>query len=241
MRHGSDRSFGNVLYTEMLSMNETPQSIGKAGRYYLWFVMVQAAVLFMFMGLSHLVPRHSQRANLFRARMEITGRLKTVLEIFKADCGRYPTTAEGWKVMIRPPVVGSLTNWSGPYLDVASGDFEDPWGHEYVYRFPAVYSTSGYDLYSLGPDGKSVSGGNDPDDIDNWGKPAVLPVTLARLIDEIGILLLLIPVLFVAAMIGQLTLPEVREASREYRWVDWFWLLISAIAFYVVLVPRNLS
>jgi type II secretion system protein G len=212
-----------------------------AGRFYLWFVMLQAAVLFIFMGLSHLVPRQSQRARSFRARAEIMGHLKTVLEIFKTDCGRYPTMAEGWKVMVSPPVDGSLTNWGGPYLDLASGNLEDPWGHEYVYRFPAVYSTNGYDLYSLGPDGKSASGGNDPDDIDNWGKPLALPVTLARLIDESGILLLLIPLLFVAGMIGQLTVPDVREASREYRWVDWLWLVISVVAFYFALLRPRIS
>ena len=41
---------------------------------------------------------------------------------------------------------------------------KDPWGQEYVYRFPGSRSRNGYDLFSAGPDRK-------PDTADDdWGE-----------------------------------------------------------------------
>jgi hypothetical protein len=47
---------------------------------------------------------------------------------------------------------------------------QDPWQRNLVYRYPGKYNTVGPDVYSLGKDGKSSSGGNDPDDINNWNR-----------------------------------------------------------------------
>lgn len=100
---------------------------------------------------------------LMSASCDVNGGLKTTLDVFKADCGRYPTQAEGLKVLIAPPTDGSLTNWRGPYFDSADV-LKDPWGHEYIYRIPSTHGTNDYDLFSMGPDGRSDTG----DDIGNW-------------------------------------------------------------------------
>ena len=47
-------------------------------------------------------------------------------------------------------------------------DIKDPWGRDIVCRIPGTHNTAGADVYSLGEDGRSSSGGNDPDDINNW-------------------------------------------------------------------------
>ena len=87
--------------------------------------------------------------------------------MFDADCGRYPTTAEGLKALLEKPNGSSITNWQGPYLKKAS-DLEDPWGHEYIYRCPGIHNTNLYDLISMSPDGRS----NTDDDIGNWATQA---------------------------------------------------------------------
>jgi hypothetical protein len=46
--------------------------------------------------------------------------------------------------------------------------FLDPWGHEYIYVYPCDYSNCSYGIYSLGPDGVSETGGDDPDDLNSW-------------------------------------------------------------------------
>jgi len=93
---------------------------------------------------------------------------KTALDAFQKDCGRFPSSAEGLAALTTRP--GDLTErqWHGPYLDAAIP--KDPWGHDYVYRYPGIHNTNEFDIYSCGPDGVSKSGGNDADDIANWPK-----------------------------------------------------------------------
>ena len=91
------------------------------------------------------------------------------LSEFKVDCSRFPTTDEGLNVLVRRPSGDLGTNWHGPYLDKDSIPL-DPWQRPFVYRCPGIHNTNGYDLYSGGPDGKSKTGGGDPDDINNWDR-----------------------------------------------------------------------
>jgi general secretion pathway protein G len=94
------------------------------------------------------------------------GAFSIALKMFNDDCGRYPTTAEGLAALIKRPQDIPPEKWH-KYLDVEHIP-TDPWGHAYVYRYPGVHNTNAFDIYSCGPDGKSQSGGDDPDDINNW-------------------------------------------------------------------------
>ena len=73
---------------------------------------------------------------------------------------------DAFHASITGPLIGHAQvhaeGWLEPYLkqDVP----KDNWGNEYVYRYPGQYNEYGYDLYSLGPDGKQGGG----DDIVNW-------------------------------------------------------------------------
>lgn len=89
----------------------------------------------------------------------------TALDMFKYDCGRFPSTAEGLMALNKQPTNMTGTNWHGPYLDSIP---KDPWERDYVYRYPGVHNTNRFDLYSCGPDGVSKSGGDDADDISYW-------------------------------------------------------------------------
>jgi len=85
------------------------------------------------------------------------------LNMFRADCGRYPTTAESLDALIkRPTSIPEGGHWRGPYLAVDKLR-TDPWGHDYVYRCPGVHNLDSYDVYSLGRNGK---GGDEA--IGNW-------------------------------------------------------------------------
>ena len=93
-----------------------------------------------------------------------TSIIKTALNSFELDCGRFPTSTEGLGALIQKPVdLGESANWQR-YLDESRIPL-DPWGHEYLYRCPGAVNTDSYDLYSMGPDGKE---GTD-DDIGNIG------------------------------------------------------------------------
>ena len=107
----------------------------------------------------------SDRARPTAARADIDDRLPTGLETFRRDCGRYPTTAEGWAALLQCPTNLPAERWHGPYLDRIP---LDPWGSVYVYACPGLHHPNGFDLYSCGPDEISKSKGGDPDDINNW-------------------------------------------------------------------------
>ena len=71
------------------------------------------------------------------------GVLRTKLECFHRDCGRYPTEGEGlWAMVLNPGV----TNWHGPYLTKVPPDL---WRHRYNYGCTNDTVTLG----SAGPDG----------------------------------------------------------------------------------------
>jgi general secretion pathway protein G len=123
----------------------------------LLLVMVILAVLAATVSLKF--TNRSKEARITAARADIAN-IEVALDAFEIDCGRYPTTSEGLKWLVEEPT--GLDNWKGPYIK--RGVPTDPWKQEYAYRQPGRQNTSGYDLYSFGPD--EVEGGDD--DIDNW-------------------------------------------------------------------------
>ena len=92
------------------------------------------------------------------ARTDINA-LETALQAYEIDNGRPPSTEEGLGALVNQPA--SARNWKGPYIK--RGMPSDPWGNPYVYRFPGSNNENGFDLSSLGPDGRE--GG---DDVNNW-------------------------------------------------------------------------
>lgn len=86
----------------------------------------------------------------------------TALDNYRLDNGVYPSTAQGLAALReRPSLPPAATNWKGPYLrkDVPL----DPWGRPYLYASPGTRNTSGYDLSTLGRDGKVGGSGEDAD------------------------------------------------------------------------------
>ena len=108
-----------------------------------------------------VVPKfagRSEQARVAATKAEIAI-IDGAFDQFEIDCGRYPSTEEGLRALVEQPP--NVQNWHGPYLK--RGVPADKWGNAYVYRYPGIHNTSGFDLSSMGPDGRE---GND--DIDNW-------------------------------------------------------------------------
>ncbi len=205
---------------------------------YLWALLVaQAALLIAVMGVRVHYSR-LPHVPIAAARADIHGGINTALQMFKEDCGRYPTTAEGWAVMHEPPADGSLTNWRGPYLDLPVAP-KDPWGHDYVYRFPGAYNMNGYDLYSRGSDGMSETGGNDLDDINNWDESSprggfVLNSYYGdQQFAKAATMLLIIPFLFGIKTVAEKKLPRVRAVVTRHPRANAVWILMSLMAVFI--------
>ena len=95
------------------------------------------------------------------ARIQIQS-FASALDLFYLDAGRYPTSAEGLAVLVRP--TAGVTAWNGPYLKGGIVP-ADPWGKPYVYRSPGEHGA--YDVVSFGSDGQEGGTGTAAD-ITSW-------------------------------------------------------------------------
>jgi general secretion pathway protein G len=85
-------------------------------------------------------------------------RLSMAVESYYLDTGATPDSLD---VLVNES--GDVSGWNGPYVKQSS--LKDPWGREYVYRYPGDHGD--FDIYSLGADGQP--GGEDKNaDINSW-------------------------------------------------------------------------
>ena len=84
------------------------------------------------------------------------------IELFKLDVGRYPTTDEGLKVLLKGSMI-ERANTTGYIRYLA----KDPWGFPYQYKYPGTHNKDSFDIWSNGADG-TVGGDGYNGDIGNW-------------------------------------------------------------------------
>ncbi len=86
----------------------------------------------------------------------------TALGAYKLDTGTFPTTEQGLAALRVKPA--DVNQWAGPYMpqDIP----KDPWGHDYVYRYPGEHGDEP-DILSLGLDGQPGGEGLNAD-IVSW-------------------------------------------------------------------------
>ena len=130
------------------------------------FTLLELVVVIIVLGLlaaivaPQILGRVSDaRTTAAQTQVELFG---TALDNYRLDNGAYPTTEQGLSALREKPTRAPVpTNWRGPYLrkEVPL----DPWGKPYSYRSPGERNASGYDLMSLGRDGKAGGEGEDKD------------------------------------------------------------------------------
>jgi general secretion pathway protein G len=91
------------------------------------------------------------------------------LDAYRLDNDGYPTSEQGLDALRNVPETGEPPrNWRGPYVRQTIP--MDPWSRPWVYVAPGISNPRGYDLYTLGKDGK-VGGEGDNADITSWNGP----------------------------------------------------------------------
>ncbi len=129
------------------------------------FTLTELLIVLVIVGLlAALVgPTLYQRINpakqsVARAQME---NFMTALDSYFLDNGNFPTTQQGLGALRTRPE--GAAKWNGPYLKKEIP--ADPWGNAFVYRSPG--RNGGYEIVSLGADGKE-GGEGDHADINSW-------------------------------------------------------------------------
>jgi hypothetical protein len=90
------------------------------------------------------------------------GALATQITLYRQNTGQHPTTLKDLTTRPADPAVAA--RWGNqPYIHDPSS-LMDPWAGQLQYRIPGVHNPTGFDLWSMGPDGVSGTA----DDIGNW-------------------------------------------------------------------------
>ncbi len=134
------------------------------------FTLIELLVVLIIIGIlaGYVGPRimgHPEEAKRTMAAVQMTG-IETALESYKLDNGSYPTTEQGLQALVEAPSVGRLAKkWrKGGYMKKGRVP-TDPWGNEFLYLSPGIYSD--FDIISYGADGES-GGEEDGADVNNW-------------------------------------------------------------------------
>lgn len=133
-----------------------PNRISPATGFTLVELLVVLAILALLAGL--VGPRVLNQ--LGGAKSKVAGsqisNFEQVLEMYKLDVGRFPSSDLGLDALINQP--SGANGWNGPYLKEVP---LDPWGYPYQYRFPG--ENGEFDIISLGADGAPGGEGENAD------------------------------------------------------------------------------
>ena len=120
------------------------------------FTLIEILVVLVILGLlAGLVgPRLFGKVDSSKVRTAETQvrMLKTALQTYRLDVGRYPRAEEGLAALQQRPEGADVPTWAGPYLDENLP--ADPWGNPYQYRDEPAGGQE-FTLYSFGADGAS--------------------------------------------------------------------------------------
>ncbi len=128
------------------------------------FTLIELLLVLVILGIlaAIVVPKFSGRTEQARrtaaqSQISIFG---NALDAFEVDVGYYPKGQNGLQDLVATP--RDAKDWKGPYLQ---GEIPlDPWGNAYRYECPGRQNPNGYDLFSVGLDGRDGT----EDDITNW-------------------------------------------------------------------------
>ncbi len=84
--------------------------------------------------------------------VRVTGDLqaiKTSLIAYEGLNGFCPTTEQGLQALVAQPSTEPKPLQWRQFMEAVP---RDPWGSEYLYRYPGVKNPNKYDIYSAGPD-----------------------------------------------------------------------------------------
>ncbi|MBY0431028.1 MAG: type II secretion system major pseudopilin GspG, partial [Rhodospirillales bacterium] len=104
------------------------------------FTLLELLVVMAILGLlaafaAPQVMKYLGGARTDAAKVQIQN-LSAMLDLYRLDNGRYPSSTEGLLALVDKP--GGVTRWNGPYVKKRDM-LADPWGKPYQYRAPGEH------------------------------------------------------------------------------------------------------
>jgi len=161
-----------------------------------------------------------------KANSEVRGGINACLA-FEAAYGCYPPQHNWLEELVGGDNAIINTDKCG-YLN-AQIPFIDPWGNPYIYKIPGKYNPGSFDFYSMGRDGKSKTGGNDPDDISVWNDKAY------RVYNPIITPTRAIYLLFCFLLVAAVVTTGIRKRAMSKK--EWHALFTRSVVVLCILVP----
>lgn len=136
------------------------------------FTLIEIMAVVLIIGLltgivGYSIFQQVDKGRVTAAKAQIS-QLEGVLELYRMDNARFPTTEQGLEALTQPPTAGpEARNYpSGGYLKGGRVPM-DPWGERFQYESPGQHNHDSYDIWSYGADGQPGGEGIDAD-ITNW-------------------------------------------------------------------------
>jgi len=125
-------------------------------------IVLVLAIISLLLGLSVVLMKNVWKdAAVQKAEADIKG-LQTALVRYRTTSRMLPSSAQGLQALVtRPSSAPIPKKWTAK---LEPEGIIDAWNAEYKYRNPGTKNPDGYDLFSMGPDGKEGT----EDDIGNW-------------------------------------------------------------------------
>lgn len=118
-------------------------------------MLVVVAIVGLLIGLVGPAAMRQLESSKVRTTQAQIAQLRSAIDIYMIDTGRYPSQEEGLAALVTP---GNTPGWGGPY--VRDGKLpEDPWGNPYSYSI----ESSQVRITSFGADGRKGGQGSDAD------------------------------------------------------------------------------
>ena len=132
-----------------MKISATPSKLRHRQGFTLLEMVIVLGIIAMIMGGAIFAMRGiGSQAKPTQAKSDINAFL-SALSMYKINKGRYPTTQEGLKRLAETKAMTKIN--------------QDPWGRDYIYRYPGKIDKSEPEIISLGEDGQE----NTEDDINS--------------------------------------------------------------------------
>ncbi len=148
----------NGLELSEKRMKRSPQP---AAAFTLLEIMLVVAIIALLLATAIFKLRGNLEAAQTVAVKSDISNIRTQLNSYRMLAGDYPTSEQGLQALVaQPESEPKPSRWVKLFDSVP----KDPYGTFYIYRYPGEKNTSGFDLFSAGPD-KQVGTADD-----DWGQ-----------------------------------------------------------------------